>query len=237
MWPFNRHVSLKDSGIFRGLVDWHSHILPGVDDGVRTMDESLEILSRYGELGVKEVWLTPHIMEDAPNTINFLRQRFTELNSAYKGKIVLHLAAENMLDNLFEERLANGDLLPFSENRLLVETFCFNPPMSFQALLDEIKKKGYHPVLAHPERYTYMEKQDYNRLKDSGILFQLNLFSLVGFYGPVAKKKAEWLLKHGMYNLCGTDIHRHSYLDGPMEQVMPERLSNSIKKITNQGII
>lgn len=112
MWFFKKRVSLKDSGIFDGFTDWHSHILPGVDDGVQTMDESLEILHLYEELGVKTVWLTPHIMEDIPNTTAYLRERFAELKAAYDGRIELHLAAENMLDNLFEERLENNDLLP-----------------------------------------------------------------------------------------------------------------------------
>ena len=80
MWPFRKCIPLKDSGIFEGFTDWHSHILPGVDDGVRTVEEALEILRLYEELGVKAVWLTPHIMEDIPNTTAHLRERFAELS-------------------------------------------------------------------------------------------------------------------------------------------------------------
>jgi len=206
---FNKRIYLEHSGVFGGFTDWHSHILPGVDDGVRTLGESLAILRRYEVLGVKTVWLTPHIMEDVPNTTAFLRQRFAELQAAYKGSVTLRLASENMLDSLFEERLSANDLLPLGDSgdRLLVETSYFNPPMNFHALLEGIRKKGYTPVLAHPERYTYMERGDYRQLKTSGIKLQLNLFSLVGFYGEMAKKKAEWLLSEGMYDLAGTDIH------------------------------
>ena len=93
MWFFNNRISLKDSGIFQGFIDWHSHILPGVDDGVQTMEESLQILSRYEEMGVCEVWLTPHIMEDIPNSTVKLKKRFTELQSAYQGAVTLNLAA------------------------------------------------------------------------------------------------------------------------------------------------
>ena len=116
LWPFRKRVSLQDSGIFSGFTDWHSHILPGVDDGVRTMGESLEILRLYEELGVRSVWLTPHIMEDIPNTTAHLRERFAELQASYSGSVELHLAAENMLDGLFEERLEKNDLLPLGEN-------------------------------------------------------------------------------------------------------------------------
>ncbi len=209
MWPFTKRTSLADSGIFRGFTDWHCHLLPGVDDGVQTMEETLRILSLYENLGVKEVWLTPHVMEDMPNRTADLKNRFAELNVAYQGNITLHLAAENMLDNLFEERLAKNDLLPLGKDgkHLLVETSYFNPPMGLNNILLRIKAKGYVPILAHPERYVYMDGDDYRRLKEMNVLFQLNLPSIVGGYGTEIKKKAEWLLKNDLYELTGSDIH------------------------------
>lgn len=209
MWPFSKKQTLAESGFFKGFTDWHCHILPGVDDGVQTMDEALAILAEYERLGIAEVWLTPHIMEDIPNTTAHLRKRFAELQAAYTGSIALHLAAENMLDPLFEQRLAAGDLLPLGPdgNRLLVETSYFNPPIDLYGMLERIKSAGYHPVLAHPERYLYMSPADYRKLKQAGIEFQLNLPSLTGLYGPTAKKKAEALHKHNLYNYSGTDLH------------------------------
>lgn len=206
---FHNKSSLSESRLLFGATDFHSHLLPGVDDGVRTMEESLQILAEYETYGIREVWLTPHIMEDMPNETDKLRERFAELQSAYTGPIELYLAAENMLDNLFEERLEKGDLLPLGKegNHLLVETSYFNPPMDLQALLSRIRSAGYYPVLAHPERYAYMEKEDYRQLKEQSIKFQLNLFSLVGYYGPYVRKQAEWLLKNGMIDLFGTDTH------------------------------
>ena len=217
MWSFSRkrHQTLADSGIFRGFTDWHSHILPGVDDGVQTMEEALRILKRYEELRIKEVWLTPHIMEDIPNTTAHLKERFIELQTAYQGHVTLNLASENMLDNLFEERLEKKDLLPIGEHKdhLLVETSYFNPPMGLYDILQHIQSKGYYPILAHPERYTYMGKEDYRKLKAMGIKFQLNIPSLAGIYGKEARKKAEWLTEQNLYDLHGTDLHKLEMLD------------------------
>lgn len=192
-----------------GFTDFHSHILFGVDDGVKTLDMSLEVLKRYEAIGIAEVWCTPHIMEDIPNTTAGLRERFAELETAYSGPVKLHLAAEYMMDELFENRLEQGDLLPLGDegNCLLVETSYFNPPMDLKEILKRIKNKGYFPVLAHPERYVYMGKDDYRALKEQDIRFQLNLSSLAGAYGVETQKKARWLLKKEYYNLVGSDLH------------------------------
>ncbi|MDR1624478.1 MAG: capsular biosynthesis protein [Tannerellaceae bacterium] len=219
MVMFKKICSLKESGFFDGFIDYHSHILPGVDDGVQTMEESLKILSLYEQLGVKTVWLTPHIMEDIPNTTEHLRERFEELKIAYQGKVMLHLSSENMLDNLFEERLAKNDLLPIGTkgNHLLIETSCHYPPIDLYGILERIKAKGYYPALAHPERYAYLGEKEYRTLKEKQIMFQLNLPSLTGVYGKCVKGKAVKLLKSGMYDFVGTDLHSFDicrYLSG-----------------------
>lgn len=211
MWFFKSKVdSLKDSGMLKGLTDWHSHILPGVDDGFRTLSDSLEALRHFDSLGVETVWLTPHIMEDYPNTVDGLKDRFAQLSEAWDGKLKLRLAAENMLDPLFEERLKAHDLLPIGDNadHLLVETSYFNPPMGFDRLLDSIMSEGYYPLLAHPERYTYMKEDDYKRLRDKGVKMQLNYVSLVGGYGETSRKKSIWLLQNDCIDVVGSDIHR-----------------------------
>lgn len=199
----------KISSLLTGFTDHHSHILPGVDDGVKKMEVSLKVLERYEQLGIAEVWCTPHIMEDIPNTTEKLQARFAELCEAYQGPIKLHLAAEYMMDALFEERLEQGDLLKLGDegNQLLVETSYFTPPMDMDKILLRIKQRGLYPVLAHPERYVYMNKERYTELKDNGIRFQLNLSSLAGAYGSEAKDKALWILKKEYYNLVGSDLH------------------------------
>ncbi len=211
MWPFKKAVAtIKDSGILQNATDWHSHILPGVDDGIKTLDDSLEVLDLYDQLGIKKVWLTPHIMEDFPNTPEKLKEKFELLKSRWTGGVEIALAAENMLDSLFEERLQEGVIMPLGENgtHILVETSYFNPPMGFEDMLSEIMSKGYFPVLAHPERYQYMNYSDYEKLKDMGLLFQINYPSLSGGYGETARKKSEWLLQHNMVDMIGSDVHR-----------------------------
>ena len=206
---FSKESKLKKSGLLDKKSDVHSHILYGVDDGVQQLEESLQILRELENLGIENLWCTPHIMEDIPNQTNFLQERFLQLKQAYKGKIQLHLAAEYMIDNVFNERLSNKDLLPHGElrNHLLVETSYFNPPLNLEETLQEIYSIGYYPLLAHPERYAYMEDSDYIRLKSNGIKFQLNLLSLKGMYGKTAQKKAEWLLSKNYYDQVGSDIH------------------------------
>ena len=207
---FNTKKKLINTGIFSGATDWHSHILPGVDDGVQQMEESLAVLEYYEKIGIKEVWLTPHIMEDWPNTPEELQARFQELQAAYQGPVKLNLAAENMLDNLFTERLAAKQLMPIGPKRdhLLVETSYFQPPIDFYETLKRIQEIGYTPILAHPERYIYMEDSDYERLVSMKVKLQLNIVSLVGAYGKPAQEKAQMLLSKGCYSFFGSDLHR-----------------------------
>ena len=210
---FFRKSSLIESDVLSGCVDSHSHILFGVDDGIRTIEESLEVLSLEEKAGIKSVWCTPHIMEDLPNTTEALKTRFSDLKSSYNGKIELHLAAEYMLDNLFLDRFRSGDLLTFEDDSVLVETSTWNPPPALYDTLSDMLKAGYRPLLAHPERYRYMNDQDYERLHAMGIHFQLNLPSIVGYYGDSTQKRAKWILEKGWYRCVGTDCHRHRVLD------------------------
>ena len=134
-----------------------------------------------------------------------------------------------MLDPLFEERLEAGELLPMGEE-LLVETSYFNPPLDLDGLLKAIRKKGFQPLLAHPERYVYMDQRDYARLQDElGVAFQLNLPSLAGAYGPEVRKKAERLLAEGRYCRTGSDLHRLAAFRHAMEtKLNPELFTKLI---------
>ncbi|MDO4949850.1 MAG: capsular biosynthesis protein [Bacteroidales bacterium] len=210
MWPFSSKSALEACGLFKGFTDWHSHILPGVDDGIPTQEEAFQVLERFEQLGFSTLWLTPHVMEDIPNTTENLRQKFQDFTSAYNGTIKLHLAAEYMLDNGFEERLHNNDLLcigVLNTKTLLVETSYFSPPMDLYGTLKRIRDKGYQPLLAHPERYLYMGSNDYERLKAMDVHFQCNVSSLTGAYGKEASHKFFTFLAKGWIQALGTDTH------------------------------
>lgn len=206
---FNRRRSLLESGLLKGAVDQHSHILYGLDDGVKTQEDSLSILRFLEEQGVSEVWFTPHVMEDVPNTTEGIRARFEQLKSVYRGGLRFHLAAEYMIDTLFEERLAARDLLTHGNDTVLVETSSVAPPINLWEVLETMRKAGYRPLIAHPERYRYMDKADYKRLHDMGCVLQMNLPSIVGFYGESARERALYLLDKGWYAMVGSDCHRY----------------------------
>lgn len=222
-----KKTSLKDSGVLDGFKDCHTHILPGVDDGVKTIEDSLKILAYNEALGVSELWCTPHVMDDLANKTEMLRERFASLQQAYTGPIRLHLGAEYMLDQEFEQRLQDDDLIPLWDDVILVETSAQVPPFNLLEILENILRKGYRPMMAHPERYRYMQMADYRHLHSLGVYFQLNLGSLAGFYGESVQKTALQLLKAGLYTAAGSDCHRLVSLDSQYQRpvISPDTIS------------
>ena len=237
MWLLSNKVKVIDSGLLEGFCDYHSHLLPGVDDGVQKKEETLDILKFWEQAGMTDVWLTPHVMEDIPNTTAELTQLFETLKTSYTGSIRLHLASENMMDRLFIDRLENGELLPLGNTGkyLLVETSYYHPPRDMKRMIDMIKEKGFTPVLAHPERYQYMDMGHSRRWKQIGVLLQLNVPSLVGVYGIVVQKKAKFLLEEGLYDYCGTDTHSLSSAELFLDSLINKKTVDRIKRI-NENI-
>lgn len=239
MWLLSNKIPVADSGILDGFCDWHCHLLPGVDDGVQKTEETLQILEEWELLGVKEVWLTPHIMEDYPNSPDDLRKRREELTTRYTGRVKLHLAAEHMMDGLFTKRLEQNEVMPIGNTGkgLLVETSYYTPPINLRKVIDSVRAKNFEPLLAHPERYQYMDRQHYRQWKEKGVLFQLNLPSVVGAYGPEVQRKADWLLKEGMYDYCGTDIHSIDQLGLFLNSEINKKTVKLVKKLSeNQDL-
>ena len=224
-------TSISESGVLKGFCDCHTHLLPGVDDGVATIEQSLEVLAYMESQGVSEVWCTPHVMDDIPNPTELLLRKFEELKTAYKGNIKLNLAAEYMLDSEFEKRLAEGDLLKMWDDVVLVETSTNIPPYNLLNLLENIMSKGYRPMLAHPERYRYMDVADYRHLREIGVYYQLNLPSVVGYYGETAANKALRLLREGSYYAVGSDCHKYSAILSQFNRaVLPDEVLADIRK-------
>jgi tyrosine-protein phosphatase YwqE len=158
------------------------------------------------ELGYSELWFTPHVMADLHNTAEKMKQRFDEVIPAYKGNMDIHLSSEYMMDADFAVRLQTDPLL-LGKDHLLVETSYMNCPNNMEEILLSVWNSGYHPLIAHPERYMYMDEDDYWSLKDKGYEFQLNLMSLSGYYGGRPKYVAQQLLEEDFYDFVGSDLH------------------------------
>lgn len=227
---FNPKRSLIESGVLKGSTDRHSHILYGVDDGIKTLEDSLEVLKFQESLDVSEVWCTPHIMEDVPNTTEALKTRFEELKSLYRGPIRLHLAAEYMIDTVFESRLEAGDLLTMEDDTLLMETSTIAPPYDLKGSLRDAMSKGYRPLFAHPERCRFLDVKDCEELVEMGVRLQLNIASLTGYYGQSCRLKAESLLSKGLYSAYGSDCHRVKTIKSQYSR--PELKKDIIKKLS-----
>lgn len=219
---FNRKSNLIKAGFFKDFTDFHNHILPGVDDGVKLPEESLEVLTFYENLGVSKVIFTPHVMSGMQVEWEDIVKTFNNFAARYKGKIELGLGAEYMLDLAFEKRIGGG-LQHLCEDWTLVETSYFSPPNNLYELLYDVSLSGCTPVIAHPERYLFMRDRDYEKLKNNDYLLQLNLLSLTGYYGKQVMKRAETLLEKEMYDLVGTDLHNLGIFTSWVEKFKPTR--------------
>ena len=194
-------------------VDLHSHLIPGIDDGSQSMEESLSLLKGMEILGYEKVITTPHIMADAyKNTPEIIGNGLHALREAAKTEgiqIEIEAGAEYYLDDGFETLLEKGDILTIKGEYLLFETSYFAKPMQIEEMIFAISSSGYKPLMAHPERYRYVKDllKEYSRFKELGVLFQVNLNSFGGHYGRDAKQKADFLRKEGMIDFLGSDVH------------------------------
>jgi protein-tyrosine phosphatase len=197
--------------------DMHSHLLPGLDDGAETIEQSLELVRAMQQLGYQKLIMTPHIMGDFyRNTPDGVRGALQALKQAVAtagiSGIKLECAAEYYLDEWFGQKLeAKEPLLSFGGEKqyVLVETSYINEPFNFAETMFQLKAYGYQPVLAHPERYTYLYGKftELEKTRESGVLLQLNLNSLVGYYSSGAKRVAEKMIDAGIVDMVGTDAH------------------------------
>jgi tyrosine-protein phosphatase YwqE len=213
--------------------DMHSHLLPGLDDGAETLEHSLDLLRALRSMGFRKLVMTPHIMGDfyknTPEGIRAALQSLREAaSSAGMGDVALECAAEYYLDEFLGHKLADGtEMLTFGGDKryLLFETSYMNEPLNLYEIIFELKAQGYAPVLAHPERYTYL----YGRFtelekmrRDYGVLLQVNLNSLAGYYSPAAKKVAEQLIDSGLVDFVGTDAHHLRHTDTLVHKTLPQ---------------
>tara|TARA_R110002049_G_scaffold87533_3_gene221956 strand:+ start:8334 stop:9080 length:747 start_codon:yes stop_codon:yes gene_type:complete len=233
---FIKKQFLKD--LMEGFVDIHCHILPGIDDGAANVEESLQLIEKLTQLGVSEFVATPHVMQDFyPNdaeTIGNAFQKLLEAIDASKlSNIVINPAAEYMMDEYFEEHVLNNNLFTLKKNIVLVEMSYFQAPINLVDIIWKIKKHGYIPVLAHPERYSYYHnnKEHYNRLKQLGCYFQLNLLSLSNHYGSNVQKTAEYLINENLIDFVGTDTHKLEHIEKLEDLTLGNDLFNKLKPL------
>lgn len=195
------------------FVDIHSHLIPGIDDGAKSKEEALEIITRLNQIGFNHCITTPHVMHSVwPNTEETILKAKKELDDFAEknhNSTAIKTGAEYMMDTYFLELLQKEKLLTLKENYLLVEMSYLNPPLQLSEIIFEIQVAGYKPIVAHPERYLFYHNNldNYKKLKKMGCLFQLNLLSVTGYYGKNVAKTAETLLSDKLIDFVGSDVH------------------------------
>jgi len=227
-FPFlQKKKSLLSTGVLTGMIDIHTHLLPGVDDGVSTEKEAIDcILFLYGK-GSRHLYLTPHVMEPiSDNYKGIYNDIFLRLITHIPQDMKLKLAAEYMLDSGFSMHI-NGGLLTFADNRVLIETSYLAPPPNLFSLIYELSVNNYTPVIAHPERYIYLKEKTLINLKEKGCLFQMNLLSLSGYYGRTVELSARSFLKKQYYDFIGSDLH---HLESYLNALQKIRINNTEEK-------
>src|SRR5258705_8854201 len=216
--------------------DMHSHFIPGIDDGCKAMDESLTLIRSMKELGFRKLITTPHIMSDYFKNTNAIisegLMKLREKLAAEQIHIELEAAAEYYLDDAFLKLLNKGDMLTFGKEKyLLLEVSYINYPENFKNMVFDVIVKGYTPVLAHPERYPFwsVKFDEYKRMKDMGVLLQLNITSLSGYYGPDVKRTSEKLAANSMIDFLGSDTHHEKHVAALQKSLSSKTLAALVK--------
>ncbi len=203
----------------RLVVDLHSHLIPGIDDGSPDMETSVKLIKEMRDLGYKKLITTPHISSNIfrnnPEIIDTGLSALQARLAKEKINVKIEAAAEYLIDDGFETLLKENMLKTFSNNYILIELPYFHLPPNLYDVTFELQIKGYKIMLAHPERYLYWYNDmcKYEELKDRGIFFQLNMISLTGHYSPQVKKNAEKLIDAQMIDFLGSDLHNFYYLE------------------------
>ncbi len=197
--------------------DMHSHFIPGIDDGAKTIEDSLTMVRAMKDMGYRTLITTPHVMVDFyPNTSQIINEGLKNVQDALVANnidIKIKAAAEYYIDEYFIELLEKEPLLTIYNNEVLVEfSMLYEPPMLFEVLY-KLLSKGYRPIVAHPERYIFFHNHlnKFSEMKDRGCLLQMNMLSVAGYYGGNIKAVANKLLSKNMYDYCGSDMHHEKH--------------------------
>src|SRR5690606_122759 len=216
-------------------VDVHNHLLPGIDDGSKSVDESLELIKGLNSLGFNKFICTPHIMDGVhPNTKSTIQTAYEALKGSLaeqNSKVEIFPAAEHMIDDGIVQLIERGNLCVMPGGYVLIEMSYLSESKALFQTIKDIQKLGYKPVLAHPERYNYYHYNFnmYHQIRDAGCLMQLNLLSISRYYGVEVKSAALTLLKSGMYDFVGTDLHHNRHLAALQEVVAKYPVRDMLK--------
>lgn len=209
----------QTSSIEHLLVDIHSHLLPGIDDGAPTLDHTIGMIRKFHELGYRKLIMTPHVMSGVyDNTPEIIQEKLALVKSTLSQlqiSMELEASAEYFFDETFLDKINKNELLPFHGNHILFEFSFHNQPDRIEDLVFLLKTKGFQPVLAHFERYMYFHPsiEMANKLRERGCLIQVNWNSFTGHYGPAVQAQAFRLLKAGLIDILGSDCHRIEHLN------------------------
>jgi tyrosine-protein phosphatase YwqE len=200
----------------------HCHLLPRVDDGSKSEEETATCMRVMRAAGFDKIFCTPHYQFPRfPNVEEDILERFDNLkidlatNGVKKDEVpeLTGIAGEYRIDSGFQQRIEDNKFLLIGGKYLLVELSLHQQVMGVEQVLFDLQMKGYDMILAHPERYPYYSSSSHvlEHFKDMGILFQINILSLGGFYGEGPRRKAFEMLENGWIDLMGTDMHNMLY--------------------------
>ena len=219
-----------------GFVDIHSHILPGIDDGAKNIEESVDLVLKMKELGFSKIIGTPHSYPGLyNNTTDSIKKAFEKINNKHIKNINLEYASEYMIDKSLIEKAKNKSLLCLKEKFVLVEMSFISKPIGLYEIIYEIKINGYTPILAHPERYLFLKLRDYYKLKKVGCLFQANLLSVTNYYGVDIQKKLDALIRNQLIDFVGSDIHHLRHIMAFENKVTCKEISSLKNLIDNNN--
>lgn len=226
-----------------GFVDIHNHILPGIDDGAKTVQESIALIKAFSEFGVTHFIATPHIISNYyPNDRNTITSSLNLLKNALLSENLKHISiaasAEHMIDDKFEALLENQGVMPMKSTHLLVEMSYLQPPINFEEAIIKTAEKRFFPILAHPERYGFLHHRTrkYSEYKEHGILFQLNLLSLGEYYGKEVPKITAELLEEGLIDFVGSDVHNMAQLNSLKDLTVSRKTVEKLLPIISNTI-
>ena len=234
---FKSKPTLKEL-IPEGFVDIHSHILPGIDDGAKDVTQSLELIKEMKKLGFSKIIGTPHTYPGLyENSIESIKGAYKKVKEKGIKDIDIDFSSEYMLDNTIIEKVRNKKILCLKDNYVLIEMSFIAKPIGLYELIYEIKVNGFLPVLAHPERYLFLENlKEYDKLKKFGCLFQANLLSLTNHYGKRVNDRLNKLISRNLIDFVGSDVHNTNHILAFEKKVELKNI-NKLKNIIEQNNI